>query len=207
MKPLKLLAMFIIPMGLIIAAVPQNKTKPYKLSADELLNEAKTRTQYVTPETVADMIVKKDPSLRLIDVRSQDEFEKFSLPGAINVPIADLLSDQYADVLNQDVKMNVFYSNGSLVANEAWMVTRQLGYKNNYVLEGGLNYWFDAILNPQKPASTSSDEEFARYDFRKSAGSALGGSGAVQQVQTPAVPNGKPAVMPIAKKKKASGGC
>ncbi|MCK7536091.1 MAG: rhodanese-like domain-containing protein [Marinilabiliales bacterium] len=73
-------------MGLIIAAVPQNKTKPYKLTADELLAEVNTRTQYVTPETVADMIVNKDPSLRLIDVRSQDEFEKFSLPGAINIP-------------------------------------------------------------------------------------------------------------------------
>jgi sulfur-carrier protein adenylyltransferase/sulfurtransferase len=207
MKPLRLLALFIIPMGLIIAAVPQNKTKPYKLSADELLNEAKTRTQYVTPETVADMVVKKDPTLRLIDVRSQDEFEKFSLPGAINVPIADLLSDQYADILNQDVKMNVFYSNGSLTANEAWMVTRQLGYKNNYVLEGGLNYWFDAILNPRKPESTNSDEEFAKYDFRKSAGAALGGGGIVESASAPSAPSDKPAVMPIAKKKKVSGGC
>ena len=207
MKPLKLLALFIIPMGLIIAAVPQNKTKPYKLSADELLNEAKTRTQYVTPETVADMIVKKDPTLRLIDVRSQDEFEKFSLPGSINVPIADLLSDQYTDILNQDVKMNVFYSNGSLTANEAWMVTRQLGFKNNYVLEGGLNYWFDVILNPKKPESTNSDEEFAKYDFRKSPGSALGGGGIVESSAASSPPSEKLAVMPIAKKKKASGGC
>ena len=207
MKPLKLLALFIIPMGLIIAAVPQNKTKPYKLTADELLAEAKTRTQYITPETVADMIVKKDPTLRLIDVRSQDEFEKFSLPGSLNIPISDLLSDKYTDILNQDVKMNVFYSNGSLTANEAWMVTRQLGYKNNYVLEGGLNYWFDAIINPQKPASTSSDEEFARYDFRKSAGSALGGGGVVQSAQNSPASNVKPAVTGVAKKKKAAGGC
>jgi sulfur-carrier protein adenylyltransferase/sulfurtransferase len=207
MKPLKLLAMFIIPMGLIIAAVPQNKTKPYKLTADELLAEAKTRTQYITPDAVADMIVKKDPTLRLIDVRSQDEFEKFSLPGALNIPFSDLLSDNYTDILNQDVKMNVLYSNGSLTANEAWMVTRQLGYKNNYVLEGGLNYWFDAILNPQKPASTSSDEEFAKYDFRKSAGSALGGGGIVQTTQNTSSSTVKPAVTGVVKKKKAAGGC
>lgn len=207
MKPLRLLALFIIPMGLIIAAVPQNKTKPYKLTADELLAEAKTRTQYIAPDAVADMIVKKDPTLRLIDVRNQDEFEKFSLPGAMNIPISDLLSDQYTDILNQDVKMNVFYSNGSLTANEAWMVTRQLGYKNNFVLEGGLNYWFDAILNPQKPASTSSDEEFAKYDFRKSAGAALGGGGIVQSAQPSQASASKPAVTGVAKKKKASGGC
>jgi len=207
MKPRTLLAMFIIPMGLIIAAVPQNKTKPYKLTAEELLAEVNTRTQYLTPDAVADMILKKDPSLRLIDVRSQDEFEKFSLPGSINIPATDLLSEQYADILNQDVKMNVFYSNGTLVANEAWMVTRQLGYINNYVLEGGLNYWFDAFMNTQKPASTSPDEEFAKYDFRKSAGLALGGGGVVTATQETATASSKPAIKPSGKKKKAAGGC
>jgi len=207
MKPLPLLAIFVIPLGLIIAAVPQNKTKPYKLTADELLSEVNTRTQYIAPETVADMIVQKDPSFQLIDVRSQDDFEKFSLPGALNIPVTDLLADKYADLLNQDVKMNIFYSNGTLTANEAWMVTRQLGYKNNFVLEGGLNYWFDAILNPQKPATTSPDEEFAKYDFRKSAGAALGGGGVVQSAPSSGAQSAKPAVKPVAKKKKAAGGC
>jgi rhodanese-related sulfurtransferase len=207
MKPRQLLALFIIPMGLIIAAIPQNKTKPYKLTADELLSEVNTRTQYVAPDAVADMIIKKDPTLRLIDVRSQDEFEKFSLPGAVNIPVTDLLSEAYTDVLNQDIKMNVFYSNGTLTANEAWMITRQLGYKNNFVLEGGLNYWFDAILNPQKPASTSSDEEFAKYDFRKSAGQALGGGSVVQSSQDQGTASAKPAIKSLPKKKKAAGGC
>jgi rhodanese-related sulfurtransferase len=208
MKPLKLLAMFVIPMGLIIAAVPQNKTNPYKLTAEELLSEVNTRNQYVAPDVVADMIVKKDPSLRLIDVRSQDEFEKFSLPGAMNIPLSNLLSPEFTDILNQDVKMNVFYSNGTLTANEAWMITRQLGFNNNFVLEGGLNYWFDNILNPKQPSSTSPDEEFAKYDFRKSAGQALGGGGLT--VQSPAEQGSasvKPAVKPVAKKKKAAGGC
>jgi len=209
MKPLKLLAMFLIPMGLIIAAVPQNKTNPYKLTADELLNEVNTRNQFLAPDAVADMLVKKDPSLRLIDVRSQEEFEKYSLPGAINIPIANLLSPDYTDILNQETKMNVFYSNGTLTANEAWMITRQLGYNNNYVLEGGLNYWFENILNPRQPSSTSPDEEFAKYDFRKSAGQALGGGGlsAQQASDNQAGAAAKPSVKPAAKKKKAAGGC
>lgn len=207
MKPRNLLALFIIPMGLIIAAVPANKTKQYRLTADEMLGEINSRTHFLTAETVADMIVNKDPSLRLIDVRSQDEFEKFSLPEAINIPLSDLLSDEFTDILHQDVKMNVFYSNGSLTANEAWMITRQLGYSNNYVLEGGLNYWFDAIMNPQKPAATSSDEEFAKYDFRKSAGMALGGGAVVSSEQSAAPSAAKPAIKPVAKKKKAAGGC
>ena len=208
MKPLVRLALFIVPLGLIIAAVPQNKTKPYKLNADQLLAEVNTRTQYIAPETVADMMLKKDPSLQLIDVRNQDEFEKFNLTGSINIPITDLLSDKYTDILDQDTKMNIFYSHGTIQANEAWMITRQLGYKNNYVLEGGLNYWFDAILNPQKPASTSSDEEFAKYDFRKSAGQALGGGAIAAQPMISAPVSGpKPVIQGTPKKKKAAGGC
>jgi sulfur-carrier protein adenylyltransferase/sulfurtransferase len=206
MKPLTYLALIIVPMGLIIAAVPPNRTKQYKLTASELLDEVNTRNQYITSDAVADMIIKKEPSFRLIDVRSQDEFEKFSLPDAINIPLNDLLSDKYTDILNQDVKMNIFYSNGTLNANEAWLITRQLGYNNNFVLEGGLNYWFDAIMNPQKPSSTSPDEEFAKYDFRKSAGMALGG-GAVQAAKTEAPTSGKPAIKAAGKKKKAAGGC
>jgi len=207
LKPHTLLAMFVIPLGLIIAAVPPNKTRQYKLTAEEMLGEINTRTQFVSPETVADMIIKKDPTLRLIDVRSQEEFEKFSLPGAINIPSTDLLSDEHNDILNQDVKMNIFYSNGTLTANEAWMITRQLGYNNNFVLEGGLNYWFDTILNAKKPASTSPDEEFAKYDFRKSAGMALGGGAPVQASQDNAGTSPKPVIKPAAKKKKAAGGC
>lgn len=104
MKPHTLLAIFLVPLGLIIAAVPQNKTKQFKLTAGELLAEVNTRTQYLSAESVADMIVKKDPSFQLIDVRSQDEFEKFNLPGSINIPLTDLLSEQFSDILNQDLK-------------------------------------------------------------------------------------------------------
>ena len=206
MKSIKLLALFIIPLGLIIAAVPQNTTKPFLLTAEQLLIEVNSGSQFITAETVADMIIQKDPSLNLIDIRNAEDFEKFSLPGAINIPAAELLSEQYSDILDQDVKMNVFYSTGTVTANEAWMILRQLGYENNYVLEGGLNYWFDAILNPLKPSSTSSNEEFAKYDFRRSAGMALGGGNAVQSSANQITDRARPAAKP-AKKKKAAGGC
>ncbi len=200
--------MILIPLGLVLAAVPENRVKPTKLSAADLLAEVAERRQFISPETVSDMIIKKDPSLMLIDVRSREEFEKFSLPGAINIPFPELLSEEYTGILNQDIRMNVFYSNGSLLANEAWMITRQLGYNNNYVLEGGLNYWFEAIMKPEKPSSVSSDEEFLKYDLRKGAGMALGSGTEIQtQEGNKQVPVLKPAIQPVARKKKAAGGC
>jgi len=207
MKQLKLLALIIIPLGIIIAAMPADKVNHSRLSPGELLQEAGAGVQFISPDIVADMLVRKDPSLRLIDVRTPEEFDTYSLPGAINVPLSNLLSDEYSDILNQEAYTNVFYSNGSVFANQAWMITRQLGYENNFVLEGGLNYWFGNILSPESPSQTSPDEEFARYDFRKSAAAALGGGGVVSNdAASPAPKAVKPPVTAKAKKK-PSGGC
>ena len=195
MKPLKLLALIIIPLGIIIAAVPADKVKHFRLTPDELLQEAGAGMQFISPDVVADMLVQKDPSLRLIDVRTPEEFDSYSMPDAINIPLSNLLAGEYTDILNQNTYVNVFYSNGSVYANQAWMITRQLGYRNNYVLEGGLNYWFGNILSPQEPSQTNPDEEFAKYDFRKSTDAAA-----------PAVKAVKPPVTAKAKKKPA-GGC
>jgi rhodanese-related sulfurtransferase len=207
MKPLKLLALIIIPMGIILAAVPADKTRHFRLTADELLQEAGAGVQFISPDVVADMLVQKDPSLQLIDVRTPEEFAAFSLPGSINIPLSNLLADEYVDLLNQDARTNIFYSNGAVYANQAWMITRQLGYENNFVLEGGLNYWFSNVLAATEPAQTSPNEEFARYDFRKSAAAALGGGSIVTaEGAAPATGVKKPPVASKAKKK-AAGGC
>jgi len=202
---LKLAAIF-IPLGLIIAAVPENTTKAYKLTAEELLEEAQEGAQFMSTDEIADMVIQKDPSFQLIDVRAQNDFEKFHLPNAINIPLTDILAEDWADVLDQDVKMNVFYSNGTMKANEAWMITRQLGFENNYVMQGGLNYWVETILNPKAPASTSPDEEIAKYDFRKGASMALG-EGAISNVKSTKSNSPKPVIKRKKKKKRAAGGC
>ncbi len=207
MKARLILASTLIPLGLIIAAVPENTTKPYKLTADELLEEVKSGTQFIGPDQVADMVISNDPSLQLIDVRSAAEYEKFNLPNSINIPLVDILNPEWEEYINQDVNLNVFYSNGTNDANQAWMITRQLGYKNNYVLQGGLNYWAETVLNPEAPASTSPNEEILKYNLRKGAGMALGGEAAetAPAIGAPSAP--KPPVQKRATKKPVQGGC
>ena len=207
MKARHFLALVIIPLGMIMAAVPQNTTHPYKLSPEELLEQVNSGMQYFSPDEIADMIIKEDPSLLLIDVRPQDEYETFHLPGAINIPLSELLADEWQDYLNQDIRLNVFYSNSTVNANQAWMMCMQLGYKNNYVLQGGLNYWAETIMNPEPPDASSPNEEIAKYNFRKGAGTALGGgavnaSPGVQEASTPL-----PQISPRPQKKRTQGGC
>ena len=206
MKMRLILASVFIPLGIIIAAIPENTVKQYKLTAEELLEEVKEGAQFISTDEIADMLIQKDPGLQLIDVRSQDEFEKYSLPGAINIPLTDLLSDEYEAYLDQGVKMNVFYSNGNLKANEAWMITRQLGFENNFVMLGGLNYWAETILNPQAPKSVMADDEIAKYDFRRGASAALGGKSTVVTTNSTAK-KPKPVIKKRKKKKRVAGGC
>ncbi|MFA9391477.1 MAG: rhodanese-like domain-containing protein [Prolixibacteraceae bacterium] len=200
------IALYLIPLGMIIAAVPENKTKPYKLTANQMLEQVKEGIQFVSTDQIADMIVQQDPSLQLIDLRSSEDYDKFHLPGAINIPISMLLSEDWEAYINQDVKMNVFYSNGNTIANEAWMISRQLGYVNNYVMMGGLNYWAETIMNPEKPASTSPNDEFAKYDFRKGASQALGG-GSLESTQDSGSSAPPPPIQARPKKKRVAGGC
>ncbi len=206
MKSRLILAAIIIPLGLIIAAVPENTTKQFRLTAVELLEEVKDGTQFIHPDQVADMIIQKDPTLQIIDVRSAAEFEKFSLPGAINIPLVDILNPEWDVYINQDIDINVFYSNGTNDANQAWMITRQLGYENNYVLRGGLNYWVETIMNPKALKTTSPNEEILKYNLRKGAGMALGGA-AVNTAPATMTKSSKPPIKRRKKKKGVQGGC
>ena len=178
---LKHLTGIYILLGLVIAFVPENTTFPFRLTSEEMMDEIQGGSEFIHPDELADMIINKDPSFQLIDIRTPDEFQKFCLPGALNIPQSKILSDNWADVLDQDIKMNILYSNGNTRAHESWMIIRQLGFENNYILQGGLNYWAETILNPQKPSDSSPNDELAKYDFRKGASQYFGNTPAAAE--------------------------
>jgi len=207
MKPRNLAVGIMILLGIVIAMVPENTTKPFKLTAQQMLNAVNDGTEMVHPDLLADWLVNKDPSIQLIDVRSPAEFEKFHLDQAINVPRADILSPDYREIWDQGVKFNVIYSNGSTTAHDAWMILRQLGYQNIGVLMGGLNYWTEVVMNPKSPAAILPDDEIAKYEFRKGASQALGGGSATTATAPTESDVQKPKIVPRKAKKAPQGGC
>ena len=198
MTPRNKLTAVLLGFGLIIAFVPENTTKPFRLTASEMLNEVQYGSELIHPDELAEWLINNDPSIQLIDIRSAAEFENFHLDDAINIPLNQLLDNEWVDYLDQDVKMNILYSNGTTRAHEAWMISRQLGYENNTVLMGGLNYWTETILNPSEPNSTSPDDEIAKYEFRKGASQYFGGA----SNSTPSATEGKSKKPQIKRRKK-----
>ena len=105
----------------------------------------------------------------MIDLRPPAEFNSFSLPGSINIPYSELLSKDLESLLNRDVR-NIFYSNGDLDANCALVIATGLGFKNNYVLMGGLNEWYRVVMNSAFTGERITARENALFETRTRAG-------------------------------------
>lgn len=85
--------------------------------------------------------------LRVIDVRSADEFKRFSLPAAENIPIADIPAARF-----RDDETVVLYSEGGAHAAQAWVFLKASGVRNAVFIPGGLGDWFDEVMQPEMPA-------------------------------------------------------
>ncbi len=126
-------------------------------------------TRYVSTDQVAKRIIQKDPSLELIDVRSAEEYNKFSLPNAINIPLDSLVNANNLDYFGIKGLNAIFFSNDDIYADQAWVITKRLGFGSTYVMKGGLNKWIETIIQPKEPAEEASSEAIKTYEFRKGA--------------------------------------
>ena len=157
---------FILGAGLLL--IPEKKNLN-ETALEKLHSELFDQTRYISADEVAERIINQDPSLFLIDVRMADYYAEYSLPGAANIPLEEILYPEWEDYLAQELMDIVLYSNGDIYAEQAWMLANRMGYKNLYIMKGGLNCWFSTIIKPVKPEECASSTEFDLYDFRKGA--------------------------------------
>ncbi len=197
----------LLMLGFVAMFLPNTEPFKHVISEKKLLYEANKEGRYVSTDEVAQAIMESDPSYLLIDLRTPAEFAKFTIDGAINIPYAKIMDEANLDYFDQDVYTTVLFSNGSSLADQAWMRLRSYDYKGNKVMKGGVNEWYKTIINPQKPKDIDTAEAEATYLFRKGASIFFTGA----QVVGNAAPTkkSKKAAKPIVKRKKkeVSGGC
>jgi len=203
MKSRVILAIILVSLSAIAAILPQKKNSALQLNAEELLQEIKLGTYNIGPDQLTEIIVNKDPSYMLIDLRPASEYEKFSLPGAINIPFDSLFTENWIMYIDQDLRKNIFFTNGGTLSSTALVLSRQKGFKNNFVLAGGLNRWFETVLNAKPPANSVDTEALKIYQRRLAAQQYFKGGEALPKndVQIDLKP------IPVRKKKMVQGGC
>lgn len=111
----------------------------------------------------------EDPKLqvRLLDVRSEADYNLFHLEDARHTPLSSL--PELAPELIQEPANTVFVlmSNDELHATEAWKYLVAESVPNVYILEGGINRWLDyfAAEDEQIQPLVSAAEDELRYLF------------------------------------------
>lgn len=197
------LSIVLVCLGLVAAILPQKRNSSIELDAQQLLNEIQLENYVISVDEMANALINNDPEYQLIDLRSEEDYKAYSLPGSLNIPFDSLFSETWVPYIDQIARKNVFYSNGTMLASEAWMLTKQKGYKNNYILNGGLNNWYATIIEPKEPASTDGEDAFFQYEARLGMKQFFTGAGAVSSSSS----NQAKKPVPRKKKKMVAGGC
>ena len=163
-------SLLLILLGLILAILPLRATRTLNGDPGKLLAGSIDPGFSYTPDQVARFISDEDPDVRLIDLRSPEEFMKSSLPGSVNIPYRELLSKDPSSYLGSGKYRNIFYSNGDLVSGYAAILAAGLGYKNVYTVKGGLNGWIKAVSDTIFTGEKISARENALFGARMKAG-------------------------------------
>jgi len=121
---------------------------------------------HVTAIELAEWIRGRKVGLRVIDLRTESEFETYHIPRAERVDLESLASIPFG--LTQTI---VLISGGGAHAAQAWVMLQSLGYRQVYFLRGGLQEWIDDVMSPTilataPPAAMASfkrNGEISRY--------------------------------------------
>ncbi|MEP6491074.1 MAG: rhodanese-like domain-containing protein [bacterium] len=103
---------------------------------------------HVSAIELAGWIRSRRSDLRVIDVRSQDDYDAYHVPTAEHVSL-----DSLATTAFRPGETIVLYSEGGAHAAQGWVFLRALGYDKVFFLRGGLYDWLDQVMSPSLPAN------------------------------------------------------
>src|SRR5262249_48562481 len=140
------------------AGSPRSSANRPRASIDvgELAQIVADQEDHVSALELAAWIRARRPGLRVIDVRTADEFRAMHIPGAEQVDLERLAHRRFAP----DDPI-VLYSEFGVHGGQAWVFLRALGHRRVFFLRGGLHEWLDDVMSPTLPAGASPEAEAA----------------------------------------------
>jgi sulfur-carrier protein adenylyltransferase/sulfurtransferase len=179
------LASLLIIFAFCLVLLPGNKG-PAETSPKELLSSISEKSRYLSVDQVTSRIIENDPALMLIDLRTADQFNTFTLPGAIRIDPDSLLTENSMGLLRQPGMDKVLFSNADITAEKAWLLCMRYSLNRIYIMKGGMNEWFNTIINQKEISATPSSSDLDLADFRKAARQFfIGAEGTVQKPESP----------------------
>jgi len=150
---LKTLSVAVLAMAVVLVAVgsalPSSQqpgaTAGLISSESQLLEAVEMAQDHIEPEELADMMLRQEPGLVVVDVRPVVEYMHYHLPNALNIQIKDV---HQALLPYKNIGTIVLYSNGMTHPVQARDSLYRSGYMNAYILTDGLNGFIEKCLTP-----------------------------------------------------------
>jgi 3-mercaptopyruvate sulfurtransferase SseA len=159
-------SIILIFLGVVVALLPQRDNHGRHLKPKKLSGYVGATDMFISVDQVARMVIQQDTTFQLVDLRDPPSHRDMHIPGSINIPFDQVLNPDYEGYLNQDGIRTILYSNGDLLAMEAWMLITRVGYGQNYVMKGGMNEWFRNIMVSEFTGEQISPRENAKFEVR-----------------------------------------
>ena len=105
---------------------------------------------------LARMIRDRTPGLRVIDLRSAEEFDEYRIPGAEQMSLTAVAAARF-----DGRETLVLHAGDSAKAVQGWELLRARGHARVYVLRGGIVAWVDEVMDARIAADASERERAA----------------------------------------------
>ncbi len=185
-------ATFIVVAAVVFLWLPPERRSSFReISPEAMVEKIQHGDHFVSTHRVIHQLKDHYDGLILIDTRPREEYEMFTLPGALHIPAGALLNKQWKQFFRKDPTPKVFFGNGEAKAMEAWMVATRAGYEHIFVMNGGLNRMFSELfveMEEEEPTGYDLMDQATRRFLREARIFFLEGGAAVR------IPEARPAI-------------
>lgn len=105
---------------------------------------------------LADWLIKENLDFTLVDLRTEKEFNEYTIPASVNIPIENILSSDL--MRNQKI---LLFGNDDVTSAQAWFILKSSKYKSVLILKGGMEAWKNEILYPKLDTSATLEQKAA----------------------------------------------
>ena len=135
--------------GLALVAGSPLHSPRTTIDTKELAYKIEHELDHVTPAELEQWISSGKTDLRVIDLRSEEEFLAYHIPGSERMDLPTLVDTPLER--NADI---VVYSEGGVHSAQAMFLLWANGYTRVYMLKGGIRAWDADVLHGTSPTPT-----------------------------------------------------
>ncbi len=142
-----------------------SKQSYLKLVSDENFVKNYPLDEIDSDELAFRLICQRCEQLQIIDLRSEEEYQKWSFPQSTLFSIDNFFEKEPNLFLKIKKTKKIFVANDELTERKAAIMALKMGYKDIRILKGGLNEFSKEILNfePIKEPKTPQEKNINRF--------------------------------------------